>query len=143
MTTICILSNSREDDAFLKHPLRPDKVESFLTDKNLTSGWTGELVSLTHFKGGLNPDRLQRGLSSEDLLVPLNPSGHLPPLSTPPPAMPALLLSSHNPGANLGPACPGLSLSCFPWIQQLLSQRPPAPAPALLTCKSLRVGAVV
>lgn len=85
-------------------------------------------MSLTHFKGGLNPDRLQGGLSTEDLLVSLNPSGHLPPLSTPPPAMPALLLSSHNPGANPGPACPGLSLSCFPWIQRLLSH-PPPPSP--------------
>ena len=130
MTTICILSNSREDDAFLKHPLRPDKVESFLTDKNLTFGWTGELVSLTHFKGGLNPDRLQGGLSSEDLLVPLNPSGHLLLLSTPPPAMPALLLSSYNPGANPGPACPGLSLSCFPWIHPKVT-KPPLPQPPL------------
>ena len=71
-------------------------MESFLTDKNLISDWAGELMSLTHFKGGLNPDRLQGGLSSEDLLVSFSPSGQLPPL------MPALLLSSHNPGANPG-----------------------------------------
>ena len=96
MTTICILSNSREDDVFLTHPSRPDKVESFLTDKNLISDWAGELMSLTHFKGGLSPDRLQGSLSSEDLLVSFSPSGQLPPL------MPALLLSSHNPGANPG-----------------------------------------
>lgn len=77
-------------------------MESFLTDKNLISDWARELMSLTHFKGGLNPDRLQSGLSSEDLLVSLSPSGQLLPLSTPPAAMPALLLSSHNPGAHPG-----------------------------------------
>lgn len=140
MTTICTLSNSREDDAFLKHCSRPDKLEPFLTDKNLISGWAGALMSLTNSKGGLNANRLQGGLSSEDLVlavvVSLNPSRHLPPLMIPPSATLALLLSSHNPGANRGTACPGPSLSLFPWLQQSLSN-PPPPRPYPSPCSSL------